>query len=291
MFEEKIMDIGEDVKPLNSSDTKVDPAVPASLTWQRKIDSDVKAPREFNLSVKEIFQLAPVGIRLWFLCREEAAKGRLAFIDPFSKHSVTSSHGVPLGGIGAGSIGRSFKGEFQRWQLFPPKCEDEPVLANQFSAFVSRANGKKYSSVLCPRNPKLDKQDSESGIGSWDWNLKGDKSTYHALYPRSWTMYEGEPDPELRIVCRQVSPFIPHNYKESSFPVSVFTFTLHNLGNTTADVTLLFTWAVRYSLNEVILFCFCFTVPFTILLMMILFWFRILLEETLSSQVATTTPR
>ncbi|KAL9813795.1 putative glucosylceramidase [Arabidopsis thaliana] len=244
MFEEKIMDIGEDVKPLNSSDTKVDPAVPASLTWQRKIDSDVKAPREFNLSVKEIFQLAPVGIRLWFLCREEAAKGRLAFIDPFSKHSVTSSHAVPLGGIGySWKHRKEFKGEFQRWQLFPPKCEDEPVLANQFSAFVSRANGKKYSSVLCPRNPKLDKQDSESGIGSWDWNLKGDKSTYHALYPRSWTMYEGEPDPELRIVCRQVSPFIPHNYKESSFPVSVFTFTLHNLGNTPADVTLLFTWA------------------------------------------------
>lgn len=33
----------------------------------------------------------------------------------------------------AGSIGRSFQGEFQRWQLFPPKCEYEPVLANQFS--------------------------------------------------------------------------------------------------------------------------------------------------------------
>lgn len=94
------------------------------------------------------------------------------------------------------------------------------------------------------------RQESESGIGSWDWNMKGDKSTYHALYPRSWTIYEGnmlinnsftlvdiavwgwilgctgEPDPELRIVCRQVSPFIPHNYKESSFPVSVFTFTV-----------------------------------------------------------------
>lgn len=39
-------------------------------------------------------------------------------------------------------------------------------------------------------------------------------------------VYIGEPDPELRIVCRQVSPFIPHNYKESSFPVSVFTFTV-----------------------------------------------------------------
>lgn len=32
-----------------------------------------------------------------------------------------------------GSIGRSFKGEFLRWQLFPKRQEDKPVLANQFS--------------------------------------------------------------------------------------------------------------------------------------------------------------
>ncbi|KAI5391653.1 hypothetical protein KIW84_046218 [Lathyrus oleraceus] len=82
-----------------------------------------------------------------------------------------------------------------------------------------------------------------SGIKSWDWNMNGASSTYHALYPRAWTVYE-EPDPALKIVCRQISPVIPHNYKESSFPVSVFTFTLNNLGKTTADVTLLFTWAV-----------------------------------------------
>ena len=30
-----------------------------------------------------------------------------------------------------------------------------------------------------------------SGIGSWDWNLNGGNSTYHALFPRSWTVYEG----------------------------------------------------------------------------------------------------
>lgn len=36
----------------------------------------------------------------------------------------------------------------------------------------------------------------------------------------------GEPDPELKIVCRQISPVIPDNYKESSFPVSAFTFTV-----------------------------------------------------------------
>lgn len=36
----------------------------------------------------------------------------------------------------------------------------------------------------------------------------------------------GEPDPALKIVCRQISPVIPDNYKESSFPVSAFTFTV-----------------------------------------------------------------
>ena len=30
-----------------------------------------------------------------------------------------------------------------------------------------------------------------SGIGSWDWNMSGQHSTYHALYPRAWTVYDG----------------------------------------------------------------------------------------------------
>lgn len=98
----------------------------------------------------------------------------------------------------------------------------------------------------------INRESEVSGIGSWDWNLNGDNSTYHALFPRAWSVYEGnidtlniytsesiisfighlflfdagEPDPALKIVCRQISPFIPHNYKESSFPVSVFTFTV-----------------------------------------------------------------
>lgn len=37
----------------------------------------------------------------------------------------------------------------------------------------------------------MNRECSVSGIGSWDWNLKGHSSTYHALYPRAWTVYEG----------------------------------------------------------------------------------------------------
>ncbi|PHU10248.1 hypothetical protein BC332_22108 [Capsicum chinense] len=220
---------------------KVDPANLPSLTWQRKLNCDDISLSEFNLKLKEMVSMAPLGFRLWRYLQEEKAKGKDAiFINPFMKRVYSSCQGVPIGGMGAGSIGRSFKGEFLRWQIFPRICEDKPVLADQFSIFVTRPNGEKYSTVLCPRTPN---DSSASGIGSWDWNLGGQNSTYHALYPRAWTVYDGEPDPALRIVCRQISPFIPHNYKESSLPTAVFTFTLHNLGKTSADVTLVFTLA------------------------------------------------
>ncbi|KAL3515755.1 hypothetical protein ACH5RR_022657 [Cinchona calisaya] len=222
---------------------KVDPAKPASLTWQRRLDTEGIILSEFGLTVKEMISMAPIGIRLWKHLQEEKSSGRGTFINPFTKRHVSSCHGVPLGGIGAGSIGRSYKGEFLRWQLFPRICEDRPVLANQFSVFVSRPNGEKHSTVLFPGFPDLSNDSSASGIGSWDWNLKGNSSTYHALFPRAWTVYDGEPDPDLKIVCRQISPFIPHNYKESSFPAAVFTFTLSNSGKMAADATLLFSWA------------------------------------------------
>lgn len=42
-----------------------------------------------------------------------------------------------LDDFSAGSIGRSYKGEFMRFQLFPGICEDAPVLANQFSVSMN----------------------------------------------------------------------------------------------------------------------------------------------------------
>ena len=41
-------------------------------------------------------------------------------------------------------------------------------------------------------------------------------------------LFSGEPDPELKISCRQISPFIPHNYRESSLPAAVFVYTVCN---------------------------------------------------------------
>uniref|UniRef100_A0A0E0BH68 Non-lysosomal glucosylceramidase n=3 Tax=Oryza TaxID=4527 RepID=A0A0E0BH68_9ORYZ len=208
-----------------SNDHPVDPGYLPELTWEHKLSNIGYDLPSFRLTWRETFQLAGLGLRLGRHILEETSKGRAAVIDPMKKRIAKSGQGVPLGGIGSGSIGRSYKGEFQRWQLFPGTCEERPVLANQFSAFISRKDGRNYSSVLHPGKPDLPKGSNISGIGSWDWNMSGQNSTYHALYPRSWTIYNGEPDPDVNIVCRQISPIIPHNYQQSSYPVSVFTFT------------------------------------------------------------------
>lgn len=226
-----------------SSDSPKKVGKPPQLTWQRRLSFTAAPPKEYSIRVGEILHLFPLGWRLFRHIKEEADKGTPSVVDPYHKRLLTSYHGVPLGGIGGGSIGRSFRGEFQRFQLFPRVCEDTPILANQFSAFVSRPNGHQFSTVLCSTSPTSVGQNKGAGIESWDWNLDGEKCTYHALYPRAWTEYAGFPDPDITITSRQISPFIPHNYRDSSFPVAVFAFTISNSGKTSADATLLFTWA------------------------------------------------
>ncbi|KAL0391643.1 UNVERIFIED_CONTAM: Non-lysosomal glucosylceramidase [Sesamum radiatum] len=104
---------------------------PPPLTWQRKLNCNATVPTEFSVRLREVLHLLPLGWRLWRHIKEEADKER------------------------AGSIGRSFKGEFQRFQLFPRICEDAPIMANQFSVFVSRPNGGTSSTVLCSTSPNI----------------------------------------------------------------------------------------------------------------------------------------
>lgn len=222
-----------------------DSAAPPEQAWRRKLNSHATILKEFSVTFMEAIKLIRLGIRMWSYVREEASQGRTAPINPFNRENCkpSASQGVPLGGMGSGSITRGYRGEFRHWQILPATCETSPMMANQFSIFISRDGGhKKYASVLAPgQHGSLGKGDE--GISSWGWNLSGQNSTYHALFPRAWTIYDGEPDPELKISCRQISPFIPDNYRDSSLPAAVFVYTLVNTGKERARVSLLFTWA------------------------------------------------
>ncbi|KAL8172301.1 hypothetical protein V2J09_024105 [Rumex salicifolius] len=223
-----------------------DSAAPPRQAWRRRLNSHANILKEFSITFKEAFKMVQLGIRLWSYVRKEASHGRRAPIDPFTKEATrpSASQGVPLGGMGSGSISRGFRGEFRLWQIIPGISEASPVIPNQFSIFISRdAGAKRYESVLSPGQHEGLGKFMDGGISSWGWNLSGQHSSYHALFPRAWTIYDGEPDPDLKVSCRQISPFIPHNYRDSSLPTAVFVYTLVNTGKERARVSLLLTWA------------------------------------------------
>ncbi|KAJ0112563.1 hypothetical protein Patl1_03168 [Pistacia atlantica] len=90
----------EEREQSDSSFDKVNPAKLPSLTWKRKLNSDDITLSSFSMTWKEIIHLAPIGIRILQHIREEYAKGRRVFLNPFIKRLLTSSQGIPLGGIG-----------------------------------------------------------------------------------------------------------------------------------------------------------------------------------------------
>lgn len=141
--------------------------------------------------------------------------------------------GVPLGGLGAGSIGRTYRGDFARWHLEIGKHKFETVFANQFSVFVSQG-GKADAHVLSPLNAKDAKLD-------WNWDMPVGAGTYYGLFPKAWFIYNWNELP-VNLEQKQFSPIIPENYKESSYPVGVFEWAVENPTNESLTLGLMFTW-------------------------------------------------
>lgn len=112
-----------------------DDGSPPEYAWRRKLSSHANRLKEFNVTFREAIKMMKLGLRLWSYIQEEASHGRKAPIDPFTRESdkPSASQGVPLGGMGSGSISRGFRGEFKHWQIIPGSCEMSPVMANQFS--------------------------------------------------------------------------------------------------------------------------------------------------------------
>ena len=140
--------------------------------------------------------------------------------------------GVPLGGLGAGSIGRTHRGDFARWHLDVGRHRFETVAANQFSVFVGRGSTSS-AHVLSTIQPDT--------LRTWNWDLPEGAGTYHGLFPNAWFEYDWDALP-VHLVQRQFSPVIPGNYRESSFPVGIFEWQIENPGPDPVTVGLMFSW-------------------------------------------------
>jgi len=200
--------------------------------WKRKLTDEFLPHKEFTVSPIEGIQLLGLAYRMWTYGRHERKHHRVPHMDPFATQFKDAIMGVPLGGIGCGTIGRGWRGDFLRWTILPAAIPNISIVGvDQFSLFSRNAGdaGSARASVLhVPQQNKTSAIKKQVVEKSWNFDVKGDKSTYHGLFPRAWTVYDGETDPDLVATCQQVSPVIPHDYEVSSFPVGVFEWTIEN---------------------------------------------------------------
>jgi non-lysosomal glucosylceramidase len=140
--------------------------------------------------------------------------------------------GVPLGGLGSGSIGRTPRGDFARWHLEAGVHHFETIPACQFSVFVD--DGRRGSAhVLSTVRPAT--------LSAWNWDLPVGAGQYRGRFPSAWFDYDWDELP-VRLSQHQFSPVIPGNYRESSYPVGLFEWTVENPGPRPLTVGLMLTW-------------------------------------------------
>lgn len=206
------------------------------FAWRRRLDQILELPGKPNRPPwYETFDLIPLSLRLSGFLNRERTLGREVAADFLTPLNPSPIGGVPLGGLGGGSIMRGWQGDFSRWSLQPGKIDYQMVAADQFSVFVQRGSEPPRLRVLSSRQPE------QGELRGWGWGLDPARATYYGLYPRAWTEYT-DPDPKLRLTCRQISPVIPHNYEESSTPAAAFEWTIENTGKEAATVGILFTF-------------------------------------------------
>jgi len=161
--------------------------------------------------------------------------GRKPQLDPASNIDDGYWQGAPVGGLGAGTFSRSYRGHYERWHLKAGVHKYQDVPANQFAVFVQSADGQPVAQVLAAGKPQ------GGQLSAWNWTYPAGSGEYAALYPKSWFAYRSQELP-IGLILEQFSPVLPDNYKESSYPVALYNWYAQNPTDKPLTVSILFSW-------------------------------------------------
>ncbi|XP_030242996.1 non-lysosomal glucosylceramidase isoform X1 [Drosophila navojoa] len=243
-----------------------------------KFDHVWPEKRNQNLrpSIKQSLPMVPLVCRYAAYYWKVSREGRRVYMDYYYMENGKQIYGVPIGGIGGGSIGRGYAGEFCRFQMRPGIYEYNVVQANQFivtikdhkgctifQSLLSRCSTKSFKAKT--KTPSTNNNDIDAStdeaeaqstkcqlphcscsrnrqpLSTWHSNIEDSRCSYTGLYPRAWTEYDLS-HYGVRLVCRQISPVIPHDYKESSLPCAVFVWSVQNVCDQERKVSITFTF-------------------------------------------------
>jgi non-lysosomal glucosylceramidase len=145
--------------------------------------------------------------------------------------------GAPVGGFGAGTFSRTYRGDFARWHVKTGAHKYETVWANQFAMYQkSEGAPEGFAQALTAGHP-----DGQQ-LSSWKWDYPVGAGDYYSLYPKSWYDYRSDKFP-AHVTLEQFSPVLPDNYKESSYPVAVYRWHAENPTDKPVTVSVLLSWS------------------------------------------------
>jgi non-lysosomal glucosylceramidase len=144
--------------------------------------------------------------------------------------------GAPVGGFGAGTFSRTYRGDFARWHMKGGVHKYQTVWTNQFAMYQkSEGASEGVAQVLMSSHP-------ENGqLRSWKWDYPVGAGDYYSLYPKSWYDYRWDKFP-AHVILEQFSPVLPNNYRESSYPVAVYRWHAENPTDKPVTVSVLLSW-------------------------------------------------
>ena len=94
--------------------------------------------------------------------------------------------GVPVGGLGAGTFSRSYRGDFSRWHIKGGVHKYEPVYANQFAMFQQSEGDARGVSAGAAERAASERRTVQLAMG-----LPGGRGRIRcALFPKAWFDYQ-----------------------------------------------------------------------------------------------------
>jgi len=144
--------------------------------------------------------------------------------------------GAPVGGFGAGTFSRSYRGDFVRWHLKTAVDKYQAVPLNQFSVYERAEGGQPVATALYAGKPR-----GQGKAAPFKYDYPVGAGDYYALYPKAWYDYRWEKLP-ARLTLEQFSPILPNNYKESSYPVAVYLWHAQNPTKQKVTVSVMLSW-------------------------------------------------
>ncbi|NQT85222.1 hypothetical protein HQ560_00565 [bacterium] len=137
--------------------------------------------------------------------------------------------GIPIGGIGAGSIMLNGNGSFGPWRFQPGQPEEQRRLAAAAFHVYEKVEGKPATVTTLTTTPHMP---------AWT-PLPPNAGFYHALYPKGWFAYRCfTTDLSLKFF----TPILRGNTRETSYPVAVFEFSAANPTDKPIEIAILFSF-------------------------------------------------